>query len=98
MVSDISSIKNTLAPVFLDKGVRRAVLFGSFAKGENTEESDVDLLVDCDLQGFSFFAFVDELEDALGRDVDCFDISHIIAESPVDREIKRTGIVIYEKN
>lgn len=97
MIPDVASIKTVLTPVFLDKGVRKAVLFGSFAKGCETEESDIDLLVDCDLHGLSFFSFVDELEDLLGREVDCFDVSHIITDSPVDREIKKTGIMIYKE-
>ena len=44
-------IKQTLAPVFREYGVRSAVLFGSYAKGMAGQNSDVDILVDSGLRG-----------------------------------------------
>lgn len=52
--------------------IREMAVFGSYARGEQTEESDVDVLVDAgrgmtllDLAGLQI-----ELQDALGVDVD----------------------------
>jgi predicted nucleotidyltransferase len=56
-----------------DLGVRRYGLFGSFARGQTTEQSDVDILVEFEpgqktFDNFMKLAFF--LEDLLGRDVD----------------------------
>lgn len=52
-------------------GVRRIGLFGSFAAGCPTEESDVDLLVEFDRPiGLRFVELAEHLEKVLGRRVD----------------------------
>ena len=62
-----------------------------------TEKSDVDLLVDSRLRGLHFVGFLDDIQRALGKDVDLFDVSHIQPDSLIDREIRQTGVTIYEK-
>ena len=96
-VYSVSQLKNTLVPLFRDYGVRKAVLFGSYGKGTATEKSDVDLLVDSRLRGLHFVGFLDDIQRALGKDVDLFDVSHIQPDSLIDREIRQTGVTIYEK-
>ena len=54
-------------------GVKHIGLFGSFAKDNNTYESDVDLLVEFDKGKKSFDNYMDlkfYLEDLFDRDVD----------------------------
>lgn len=46
-------------------------LFGSFARGEQTEDSDVDILVEfTEPVGWEFIDLKDELEEILGKKVD----------------------------
>ena len=45
-MTDISTIKKTITPIARSYGVKRIYLFGSYAKGNATENSDVDLLVE----------------------------------------------------
>lgn len=45
-------------------------LFGSFARGEQTEESDIDILVDMPPDLHNLVGVIDYLENALGRKVD----------------------------
>lgn len=59
------------------------------------ESSDVDLLVDSNLKGFAFVAFCDSVSSALGKNVDVFDVKHIISGSKIQKEIKQTGLKIY---
>ena len=61
-----------LVPILKRHGVARASLFGSFARGDEDENSDLDLLVEFE-SGRSLLDLVAvklDLEDALGRAVD----------------------------
>jgi len=57
-------------------GVRRIGVFGSFARGEEREESDIDILIEFEEGGRSFDTYMDLkffLEDLFGRKVDLVD-------------------------
>ena len=47
MVYSINEIRRIAVPIAARHGVERMRLFGSYARGEATESSDVDLRVDC---------------------------------------------------
>ena len=93
----MTQLKDILTPVFYKNRVKKAVLFGSYSKGNATAHSDVDLLVDSGLRGLAFFGLVDDVCETLKCDVDLIDIHDVIPDSKVDREIRDTGIVIYEQ-
>ena len=66
-------IKITIAEYFKTQPVLKAWLFGSFARGEETPESDVDILIVLDKSqpvGLTFFGMYEDLIQVLGRDVD----------------------------
>lgn len=50
----IDDIKSALKPVFKDYNIKKAILFGSYAKGIADKQSDVDILVDSGLKGLAF--------------------------------------------
>ena len=96
-MQNISEIQTALTPVFVHYGILRAVLFGSQSNGTATEKSDLDLLVDSRLRGLKFVGFMEAVRQAVGIPVDIFDVSHIEKGSKIDREIRSTGVTIYEK-
>lgn len=52
-------------------GVSKIGLFGSYAKGQSGDTSDVDLIVEFERPiGFRFIELVDYLENLLGHNVD----------------------------
>ena len=52
-------------------GVKRIGIFGSYARGEQKETSDIDILVEFEVPTFdNFMDLVFYLEDLFGRDVD----------------------------
>ncbi len=61
-----------LKPRMRDKyKVRRIGLFGSFARGDQTKDSDVDVLVDVDPSiGIAFVDMAEEIEACLGIKTD----------------------------
>ncbi|MBR5375766.1 MAG: nucleotidyltransferase domain-containing protein, partial [Lachnospiraceae bacterium] len=50
----IDSIRENLIPIFGRYNVKKAVLFGSYAKGMADDKSDVDIFVDSGLKGLKF--------------------------------------------
>ena len=79
--------------------VENVTLFGSYAKNEATKDSDLDFVIDTKEQliGFKLFSLITKIEEAFNKDVDAFEKSEIIENSKIDKEIKRTGVVVYEK-
>ena len=69
---NISFIKQLAIPIFEKYGVGRASLFGSYARGENTEKSDVDILVEVseDKNLFDMMDIQFALEDVLKKKID----------------------------
>lgn len=78
--------------------VRRVILFGSYAKGEATGKSDIDLVVDSggELRGLAFFGLLETLAEAFDAPVDVMELSQIEKGSRVEKEILRTGVIVYE--
>ena len=88
-------IGEILAPVFKTHNVKKAVLFGSYAKGSATKNSDVDILVDSGLKGLKFFGLLEDVVNSLDKSVDLIDTSQIVPNSEIEREILKSGVVIY---
>lgn len=70
-VYKIEEIAERVRPIAERYGVGKIYLFGSYARGEATEESDIDLLVDAEnVCGLEFFGLWDDLENALEKKLD----------------------------
>lgn len=95
MYKDVIEIREILAPIFKKHNVRNAVLFGSYAKGQQTEKSDLDVAVDSGLGGLSFFGLLEDVCNTVNIPVDLIDTQEIVPDGDLDRGIKRTGIKIY---
>ena len=93
----IDDIKQYLYPVFNKYSVKRAVLFGSYVKGCADKDSDVDLLLDSGLRGLNFVGLVQNIHSALDKEVDVFDVTHIVPDSLIYAEINKDGVTIYEE-
>ena len=74
MPMNITMIDN-IRQYFTTQPVKKAWLFGSYSRGEETAESDVDILVEFDRTGkpvtlLTYARIWRELEERLGRRVD----------------------------
>ena len=72
MCYTLQEIREKTIPIAKRYGIHSMRLFGSYARGEAREDSDIDLRIDRgNLTGlFSYYAMVEELEKALDRHVD----------------------------
>ena len=89
MVYTIEQLKERIAPVALKYGLPAVYLFGSYAKGEATEASDVDILVDktgTEIKGlFAVGGLYNDLSEALGKQIDLVTTSALEQESTRER-------------
>lgn len=93
----IEEIQKRLLPVLQKNNVKKAILFGSYAKKKAETKSDIDLLVDSRLKGLAFIGFASELQDALQKNIDVFDVTHIMSGSDIEKEIDKSGVLLYER-
>ncbi len=92
---NIESIRDELSPVFKKYDVNSAILFGSYAKNNARDNSDIDILVDSGLKGLAFFGLLEDVVSALGKPVDLIDVTQVDPNSVVMNEINQTGVMIY---
>lgn len=96
MIYTIDDIRNKTTPIAREFGVSRMSLFGSYARGEATADSDVDLYIDRGKLSslLQYFAFVDELENVLHCHVDV--VSTGIEDKEFLSAIMQEGVLLYE--
>lgn len=97
-IMDAKKIQQLLSEYFKDQPVLKAWLFGSFARGEENEASDVDILVVLDHSqpvGFKFFGMWNDLEKLLDRQVD-FVVDGSL-EDFAKESVEHDKILIYDR-
>ena len=92
------AIIKTLRQYFSTQPVLKAWLFGSFSRGEETQDSDVDIIVALDKSkpiGLKFFGMWSDLEELLGRKVDLVSDGTLLPFAKESAE--RDKILVYER-
>lgn len=95
---DVQEIQTIIADYFATQPVLKAWLFGSYSRGEETAESDVDILVKLDPKeqvGLEFFGMWGDLERMLGRKVDL--VTEKGLSSFARASVERDRRLIYER-
>lgn len=91
-VSDIEYYVVSLAEEY---GAEKVSLIGSFARGEERPDSDVDILLEKgQIKGMQVLEFQDELERSLNRKVDV--VTTAGASPRFLERVKRDEVVLYE--
>lgn len=95
MIKEIEKIKQKIRDVLKKQGVVKAGIFGSYARGDQKKDSDVDILIEIpkdrkfsllDLAGLQL-----ELEEKLGKKVDILtykSIHHLLKKRILEEEVK----------
>ena len=91
----IEEIKAIIEPIARKYGVERVYLFGSYARGDVTENSDVDLRVDKgSLKGmFALCGLYTEFEEALQMKVDVLTTGSL--DDDFLRKIQKEEVLLY---
>jgi predicted nucleotidyltransferase len=97
MEEEIQSVKLKITQLLKKEGVVRSSIFGSFARGENARDSDIDILVEFG-KPTGFFAFIglqQKLEEILRKKVDLLTYKSI--NPRLKKYIEKDEILIYEE-
>lgn len=94
----LEQIKNACRQVLGQYNVRYCILFGSYAKGTQTETSDVDLLISTDVTGLRFFGIAERLRNQLHKKVDLLDLNQVSSNKQLLDEILKDGVKVYEQS
>lgn len=100
MVLTKENIKQVVQDYFKDKPVTKVYLFGSYARGEANENSDVDLIVDIDdskkrLSLFDFLKLQVGIESSLNKKVDLVE-SHLFYPR-IKLHAENEKLILYKK-
>ncbi len=91
----IEKLKEIITPIAEKYQISKVYLFGSFARGDYNEQSDVDLRIEKgELKGmFALCGFYTEVEEALQMKVDVVTTGSL--EDDFLREIEKDEVMLY---
>lgn len=101
---NVNSIRKYLLPIFHQHQIRKAILFGSFARKESSSHSDVDLIL-IKKTSQRFFDRYDNILVDLNKAIPGYEVDVLIytpdeldriAERPFIAQALREGKVLYE--
>ena len=94
MLYTIEEIKNIAIPIVKKYGIASISLFGLYAKGNATIDSDIDFIIDKgDLIGINYFSLLSDLEDAFNCEVDLITTGY--SNKEFLNNIKKDEILLY---
>ena len=98
-IYSIDEIKSILYEILNNTDVNKAILFGSYAKKTPTKNSDIDILIDSNgkIKGLKFYAIMGKIKEKFNKEVDVIEKSEINKNSKIEKEIEKTGVIVYEK-
>ena len=89
---------NIISDYLKDKPVLRAYVFGSYARGDADEKSDIDLLIDWDYSqqiGWGYVGAWRELKEKLNKEIDFVSAKWI--HPSLAEKINRDKQLVYER-
>ena len=91
----LAEIQNAVSRLGKQYGAERIFLFGSYARGDMTATSDIDLRIDKgSIRGFQLAGLLLDLEDTLGVSVDLIPTTSL--DSRFLESIQKDEVLLYE--
>lgn len=100
MILSLEEIKFLVEPVFKCHNMKSAYVFGSYARGEATNNSDVDILIDYGENIISLFelaALKRKLHAILKKDVDLITTGSLKQSGVFSKVVNREKVKIFER-
>lgn len=90
--TQLQKLKPLIIKILKKRGVKKASIFGSFARGDQNKNSDIDILIEPPKgMGLEFVSLRLELKEKLGRKVDLLTYKSIhpyLKEQILSHEVK----------
>ena len=107
MIYTIDELKQKIIPVAVKYNLPAVYLFGSYARGEATEDSDVDILVDktgTEIKGlFALGGLYEDLNEQFEKNIDLVTLDMIEQPDVINRtpwfveNLKKERVALYER-
>ena len=96
-ISNVKCIKRVCKEVFstMYPEVKAAYLFGSYARGEATGKSDIDILVVIPPIGMKYYGIAVDLEERLHKKIDLHTHRQLLESESFLERVLKDGIKIY---
>ena len=91
-----TDIFEALKPILTKYNITQAAIFGSFARGDFTTGSDVDIVIDMDYSrplADTFYGFWDEVKSVLGLSIDLLSLRSL--QESAKQRFKQIIFLIY---
>lgn len=100
MILKQEDIKQVVQEYFKDKPVNKVYLFGSYARGEAKEDSDVDLIIEIDdtkkrMSLFGFLGLQIGIENSLNKKVDLVEAHLFFPRIKIQAEKEK--LILYKR-
>lgn len=98
-MTSIKEITKVITPIADELNLKRVILFGSYARGDQTAKSDIDLIIDGGgtLDAYDVFYTIGRMLEVLPVKADIFEISEVKNPSRIMDAISREGVLLYGK-
>jgi predicted nucleotidyltransferase len=107
LIYTIEDLRRIIAPLAEKYEIPAVYLFGSYARGDADDDSDVDVLIQREgsrIRGLMLGAFYEELEEGLNKGIDLVTEESLREEAELVRSpwfirnVFRERVPIYERN
>ena len=101
MVYTIQEIRSKVMPILVKYRIPAMFLFGSYARGDATEDSDIDFLIDTTGTELTSLlrlgALYCDLEEAFQKPIDLITVRSIMQESSMESDIDFRNTILKER-
>lgn len=87
----LEELKPKIVNILKKKNIKKAGIFGSYARGEQTKKSDIDIVVEFNGSLLDFVGLEMELKKKLGKSVDLLTyngINHLLKDKILNEEVR----------
>jgi len=91
MSSEINRIKPKIIKILKKHGVRKAGIFGSYARGEQTKNSDIDILIEFNGSLLDLVGMEMEIKKAIKKKIDLLTyggINYLLKDRILNEEVR----------
>jgi len=91
----MSQLREMILPLLERYDMRRASVFGSYARGEATPESDIDILLEGNnsFRHFNILAVAEDLHEVSGKPVDVYEVGEL-NDGPFRDSVLREAVAL----